>query len=72
MGRPPGFLDFKGESVGRGDYTAEEWQSVMSEIGDVRDKHTSDYLLGTPLLADYLEEGLSQFGLSCEDFAGKG
>ena len=27
---------------------------------------------GTPLLADYLEEGLSQFGLSCEGFGGKG
>jgi hypothetical protein len=58
--------------IGRGDYTADEWQSVMGEIGDVRDKHTSDYLLGTPLLADYLEEGLSQFGLSCEDSGGKG
>jgi Protein of unknown function (DUF3775) len=26
------------------------------------------YLLGTPLLADFLEEGLTQFGLSCEEF----
>jgi len=25
------------------------------------------YLLGTPLLSDCLEEGQSQFGLSCED-----
>jgi hypothetical protein len=44
----------------------------MGEIGDVREKHTTDYLLGTPLLADYLEEGLSQFGLSCDGFDGKG
>jgi Protein of unknown function (DUF3775) len=27
-----------------------------------------DYLTGTPLLADYLEEGLSQLGYSLEDF----
>ena len=25
-------------------------------------------LLGMPLVSDYLEEGLSLFGLSCEDF----
>ena len=58
--------------IGRGDYTADEWRTVMGEIGDVREKHTTDYLLGTPLLADYLEEGLSQFGLSCDGFDGKG
>lgn len=58
--------------IGRGDYAADEWRSVMGEISDVREKHTTDYLLGTPLLADYLEEGLAQFGLSCEDFGGKG
>lgn len=57
--------------IGRGDYTASEWQSAMGEIKDVRDQHTSDYLMGTPLLADYLEEGLSQFGLTCDDFGGK-
>jgi len=54
--------------IGRGDYTAEEWRDVMREIKDVRDQHTADYLLGTPLLADYLEEALSQFGHACADF----
>ncbi|MGI9493062.1 MAG: DUF3775 domain-containing protein [Geminicoccaceae bacterium] len=58
--------------IGRGDYAADEWRSVMGEIADVREKHTVDYLMGTPLLADYLEEGLSQFGLSCQGFGGKG
>ncbi len=57
--------------IGRGDYAADDWRSVMGDIKDVRDQHTSDYLLGTPLLADYLEEGLSLFGLSCEGFGGK-
>lgn len=28
---------------------------------------TEDYLLGVPLLADYLEEGLDKLGISVED-----
>jgi hypothetical protein len=54
--------------VGRGDYTAEEWQDALAQVRDVREQHTVEYLLGTPLLSDYLEEGLSQFGHSCEDY----
>ena len=53
--------------IGRGDYGPDDWDNVLSEVQDTREKHTIDYLLGTPLLADYLEEALSQFGLSCED-----
>jgi hypothetical protein len=53
--------------IGRGDYDADDWDDVLTEVEDPRGKHTIDYLLGTPLLADYLEEALSQFGLSCED-----
>jgi Protein of unknown function (DUF3775) len=53
--------------IGRGDYEASDWDDVLSEVDDPRGQHTIDYLLGTPLLADYLEEALSQFGLSCED-----
>jgi hypothetical protein len=53
--------------IGRGDYEARDWDDVLSEVDDPRGQHTIDYLLGTPLLADYLEEALSQFGLSCED-----
>jgi len=54
--------------IGRGDGTADDWEEILGEVRDVRERHTIDYLLGTPLLADYLEEGLSQFGHSCEDF----
>jgi Protein of unknown function (DUF3775) len=53
--------------IGRGDYDADDWDDVLSEVQDVRERHTVDYLLGTPLLADYLEEALSQLGLSCQD-----
>jgi hypothetical protein len=52
--------------VGRGDFGADEWQDALAQVQDVRDKHTVDYLLGTPLLADYLDEGLAQFGHSCD------
>jgi hypothetical protein len=54
--------------LGRGDFTIEEWQDGLRRVGDVRQHHTADYLLGTPLLADFLDEGLAQFGLSCEEF----
>jgi uncharacterized protein DUF3775 len=54
--------------LGRGDYTRDDWDEIMSEVRDVRERHTIDYLLGTPLLPDYLEGGLAEFGLSCEEF----
>jgi hypothetical protein len=54
--------------IGRGDYTADDWNDVLGEVEDVRRRHTVDYLIGTPLLGDYLEEALSQFGRSCEEF----
>ena len=31
-------------------------------------ERTADYLLGTPLLGDFLEEGLSLLGRACEEF----
>ena len=54
--------------LGRGDYALVDWEDLMSEVQDVRDQRTVDYLIGTPLLADYLENGLSEFGLSCTAF----
>ena len=41
---------------------------AREEASDMRDKHISEYLIGTPKLGDYLEEGLAQLGLSLEDF----
>jgi Protein of unknown function (DUF3775) len=54
--------------LGRGDYTLNDWEDLMTEVRDVRDQRTVDYLIGTPLLTDYLENGLSEFGLSCAEF----
>lgn len=54
--------------VGRGDFSAEEWTEAVEEARSRRQGSTADYLIGTPLVSDYLEEGLSKFDLSCEDF----
>jgi hypothetical protein len=54
--------------LGRGDYTKEEWSEALEEARRIHDEKETQYLIGTPLLADYLEEGLSQLGYSIEDF----
>jgi hypothetical protein len=54
--------------LGRGDYTKEEWREALEEARRIHDEKETQYLIGTPLLADYLEEGLSQLGYSLEDF----
>jgi hypothetical protein len=54
--------------LGRGDGTIDDWGDLRGEAARVHNQRTASYLLGIPLLADYLEEGLSLFGRSCEDF----
>jgi Protein of unknown function (DUF3775) len=54
--------------LGRGDYTKEEWREALAEARRSYDEKETRYLIGTPLLADFLEEGLSQLGYSIEDF----
>lgn len=54
--------------MGRGDYVGDEWSAAREAARSARSDHTAAYLLGIPLLGDYLEEGLSQLGFSCEDF----
>lgn len=53
--------------LGRGDGTIEDWPELRAEATRAHNSRTASYLLGIPLLADYLEEGLSLFGLSCDD-----
>jgi hypothetical protein len=54
--------------LGRGDYNAENWSEALQQARQTRTATETAYLLGTPLLADYLEEGVSALGLSLEDF----
>ncbi len=54
--------------TGRGDFSAAEWNAAVAEARSRREGKISVYLLGIPLLADFLEEGLAEFDMSCEDF----
>ncbi len=54
--------------LGRGDGTIAEWADIRAEAARAHNNKTAEYLLGLPLLADYLEEALSQFDMSCADF----
>jgi len=47
---------------------ASDWPTVREEAARAHNEHTADYLVGTPLLGDFLEEGLSLLGRSCEEF----
>lgn len=53
--------------VGRGTYTADDWDEAVEVARDEHPKNAARYLLSQPLLADELEQGLDEFGLSCED-----
>lgn len=55
--------------VGRGDFTASEWDGAVAQARERRKGPTAKYLLGLPLLSSYLEDGLSEFGESCEGYA---
>lgn len=52
--------------LGRGDYSLDEWQSAFNDATDNLTDHTGGYLMGHPLVADYLLDGLSQHGYSCD------
>jgi hypothetical protein len=54
--------------LGRGDYDAQSWREALQQARDTRTTTEADYLLRTPLLGDYLEEGVEALGLSLEDF----
>jgi Protein of unknown function (DUF3775) len=53
--------------LGRGDATIEEWDDLRREVAEEPNRRTARYLLGEPLLGDYLAEGLAAFGLSWVD-----
>ncbi|SON56335.1 hypothetical protein HDIA_2794 [Hartmannibacter diazotrophicus] len=53
--------------LGRGDDSLESWDDLRNSAAEAHNKRTASYLIGMPLLADYLEDALSQFDLSCDD-----
>ena len=52
--------------LGRGTY--DDLYAARAEARRNSDSDTASYLLGMPLIADYLEAGLSQLGQSCDAF----
>lgn len=54
--------------LGRGDAGLENWDEVRAQAAQGHNNRTANYLIETPMLGDYLEEALAEFGLSLEDF----
>lgn len=54
--------------LGRGTYDKAEWSDAVAEALRAHNDHTAEYLLGMPRLSDYLEEGLSTLGQSCDEY----
>jgi hypothetical protein len=54
--------------MGRGDFTADRWNDAVLQAQETVDETVVEYLVGIPLLGDYLEEALSQLGHSCEEY----
>jgi hypothetical protein len=53
--------------IGRGSFGPEELGEALAMARAERVNSTEDYLLGMPLLPDYLEEGLDRLGFSVQD-----
>ncbi|MEI9992803.1 MAG: DUF3775 domain-containing protein [Rhizomicrobium sp.] len=53
--------------LGRGTFDIGEWSEALETARQEHNKRTGQYLLGLPLLGDYLEEGLDAFGESIVD-----
>lgn len=51
--------------TGRGTYNPDEFENAMNDARAADNDHTAEYLIDTPLLPDYLEEGVIQ--MSDED-----
>ena len=50
--------------VGRGTFAAEEWEEAVETARTQASIPTADYLMGSPHLADHLENGLDALGIS--------
>jgi hypothetical protein len=52
--------------LGRGDYAIDEWETAVEDARDAASDHLAAYLLGHPMVSDYLREGLLQHGYVCD------
>lgn len=49
--------------LGRGDGDIEDWADLRADAASAHNRRTAAYLLGIPLLADYLDDAIDQFGI---------
>lgn len=52
--------------VGRGDFDRSEWASALDEAKNIQLDQAADFILNTPLAADYLKAGLIEFDYECD------
>ncbi len=45
--------------LGRGDFDPGEWRDALAQAGEIHNATETEYLIGTPLLADYLEDAIA-------------
>jgi hypothetical protein len=57
--------------LGRGTYDLGEWQEALATAKSEHRKRAAEYLLGLPLLGDYLEDGLAMFDEGIVDSSDK-
>jgi hypothetical protein len=50
--------------LGRGDYERSEWREAMAAARERGEASTARYLMGMPLLGDYLEDGADELGVN--------
>ena len=53
--------------LGRGTFSIDEWDEAVETARTEHNNRTAQYLLSLPLLGDYLEDGLANFGESISD-----
>jgi len=53
-------------SVGRGDYSLDEWDDALDAARDRIDGKDADFMIGDRALPAYLEEGLQAFDRTCD------
>ena len=52
--------------LGRGDFDVDTFDDARAQAEEQWTSHTAEYLLGTPLVAEYLNDGIEQLGFSCD------
>ncbi len=57
--------------LGRGDFTLSEWHEARQTASQIGRNHIPAYVAEIPLASDFLEDGLSQFNESLQDYIDK-